>query len=62
MALLNLCTSYSAWWQGFAVERIGYPATLVVDSVFGLVGLLLLPLMRAPRAKDVPASAIAAPA
>jgi len=50
MALMNLCISYSAWWQGFAVERIGYPATLVVDSVFGLVGLLLLPLMRPPGA------------
>jgi PAT family beta-lactamase induction signal transducer AmpG len=49
MAMLNLCISYTAWWQGFAVERIGYPATLVVDSVFGLVGLLLLPLMRPPR-------------
>jgi len=50
MALMNLCISYSAWWQGFAVERIGYPATLVVDSLFGLVGLLLLPLMRPPGA------------
>ena len=50
MALLNLCISYTAWWQGFAVERIGYPATLVVDSAYGLVGLLLLPLMRPPRA------------
>ena len=26
MALMNLCISYTAWWQGFAVERIGYPA------------------------------------
>jgi PAT family beta-lactamase induction signal transducer AmpG len=48
MAVMNLCTSYTAAWQGYAVERIGYPATLVVDCVAGLIGLALLPLMR-PR-------------
>jgi PAT family beta-lactamase induction signal transducer AmpG len=50
MALLNLCISYTSWWQGFAVERVGYPMTLLIDSVVGLFGLLLLPLMRPPRA------------
>ena len=50
MALMNLCISYTATWQGYVVERIGYPATLVIDSVVGLFGLLLLPLMRPPRA------------
>jgi PAT family beta-lactamase induction signal transducer AmpG len=49
MAMLNLCISYTSWWQGFAVERIGYPATLVVDSLVGLFTLLLLPLMRPSR-------------
>jgi PAT family beta-lactamase induction signal transducer AmpG len=59
MALMNLCISYTAAWQGSLVERIGYPATLVVDSVVGLLGLALLPLMR-PReasATAVPAAA-----
>jgi PAT family beta-lactamase induction signal transducer AmpG len=50
MALMNLCISYTAAWQGYAVERIGYPATLVVDSLVGLAGMLLLPLMRPPNA------------
>ena len=51
MALMNLCISYTAYWQGFAVTRWGYPTTLVIDSVVGLVGLLLLPLMK-PRPKE----------
>ena len=49
MALLNLCISYTSWWQGLAVERFGYPTTLVVDSVVGLFGLFLLPLMKPPK-------------
>jgi MFS family permease len=47
MALLNLVTSYSAWWQGHAAARWGYPATLAADALAGLVGLSLLPLMTA---------------
>ncbi|MEO5843369.1 MAG: MFS transporter [Caldimonas sp.] len=50
MALMNLCISYTAAWQGHLIERIGYPATLVVDSIAGLLGLALLPLMRPSRA------------
>ena len=50
MALMNLCISYTAAWQGYAVERLGYPMTLVLDCVLGLVGMLLLPLMRPPGA------------
>ena len=60
MAMLNLCISYTSWWQGFAVERIGYPSTLIVDSVVGLFGLLLLPLMRPSRDKAAPSAAAAA--
>jgi PAT family beta-lactamase induction signal transducer AmpG len=60
MALMNLCISYTAAWQGYAVERIGYPATLVVDSVVGLLGLALLPLMRSAKADPVPAGAVPA--
>ena len=57
MALLNLCISYTSTWQGWAVERIGYPSTLLLDSIVGLFGLLLLPLMRPPRAKASEAAA-----
>ena len=61
MAMLNLCIAYTSTWQGWAIERIGYPSTLVVDSVVGLFGLLLLPLMRPPRREAaVPAGATAA--
>jgi PAT family beta-lactamase induction signal transducer AmpG len=49
MAMMNLCISYTAWWQGRAIERIGYPSTLLVDALLGLIGLLLLPLMRPRR-------------
>ncbi len=59
MAMLNLCISYTSTWQGYAVERIGYPSTLVIDSVVGLFGLLLLPLMRPPpRAAAPPPTAV----
>jgi len=45
MALMNLTISYSAAWQGWWIERFGYPGTLVVDVAFGMVCLALLPLM-----------------
>lgn len=45
MALLNLVIAYSARWQGWAVERWGYPRTLAADSVFGLLSIALLPLI-----------------
>ena len=62
MALLNLCISYTAWWQGFAVERFGYPLTLVADCAFGMTALLLLPLMRPPqRASAATATATPGP-
>jgi PAT family beta-lactamase induction signal transducer AmpG len=47
MALSNLVTTYTAWWQGLAMVRWGYPTTLVLDAALGLVVLLLLPLMKA---------------
>jgi predicted MFS family arabinose efflux permease len=52
MALSNMAISYSAAWQGAAVERLGYPVTLGVDAVVGLVGLALLPLL-APSKEPV---------
>jgi PAT family beta-lactamase induction signal transducer AmpG len=45
MALSNLCFSYSAAWQGFTLERWGYPATLTIDGLIGLVSIGVLPFM-----------------
>ena len=50
MALMNLTISYSAAWQGWWIERFGYPGTLLVDALFGLVCIATLPLM-SPRRK-----------
>jgi len=53
MALSNLAISYSAAWQGAAVEAWGYPVTMGIDAAFGLLGLTLLPLMkRSGKAND----------
>jgi predicted MFS family arabinose efflux permease len=49
MALMNVVISYTAWWQGYAIERFGYPTTLLIDSCFGLLCIAVLPLMGAPR-------------
>ena len=57
MALSNLCTAYTAYWQGFAVARWGYPTTLVIDSMVGLLVLATLPLMR-PRPADPAGAAV----
>jgi len=45
MALCNVVYAYTATWQGHALVRWGYPATLTADGLFGLVSLLLLPFM-----------------
>ena len=57
MALSNLCTAYTAYWQGFAVARWGYPTTLVIDSMVGLLVLATLPLMK-PRPADPAGAAV----
>lgn len=49
MALLNLNIAYSATWQGIAIEAIGYPKTMLIDAIFGLACLLLLPWIRTVR-------------
>jgi len=46
MALLNFVIWYSATWQGWAIERWGYPMTLLLDAVVGLVCLGVLPWIR----------------
>jgi len=49
MALLNLSIAYSATWQGIAIEALGYPTTMLIDAIFGLACLLVLPWIRAVR-------------
>jgi PAT family beta-lactamase induction signal transducer AmpG len=59
MALCNVVYSYSSTWQGHALQHWGYPATLTIDAAFGLVSILLLPLMGRRRRDpiDVPPAA-----
>ena len=51
MALMNLAISYSAAWQGRAIEALGYPATLALDAALGLLSVALLPLMATARTR-----------
>jgi hypothetical protein len=46
LALPNLAFSYSSFWQGLGVARLGYPLTLAADSLIGLASLALLPWLR----------------
>ncbi len=52
MALLNFAIAYSARWQGLAVERWGYPITLLLDSVAGIVCIAVLPFMGRLTTRD----------
>jgi PAT family beta-lactamase induction signal transducer AmpG len=56
MAMLNLTISYSAKWQGWAIERFGYPGTLALDAALGMIGVALLPFLK-PQ-KRVPVEAV----
>jgi len=51
MALCNLVITYSATWQGHAIERWGYPVTLTIDGVAGLVCIGLMPFMKIRRSE-----------
>ncbi len=53
MSLQNFVTAYRAWWQGTAIERIGYPATLLIDGLAGLLCVLLLPWMGSSVAESI---------
>lgn len=46
MAMMNLAISYSATWQGIAIEAWGYPTTMLVDGILGLACLIFLPWMK----------------
>ncbi|HSE63624.1 MAG TPA: MFS transporter [Thermoanaerobaculia bacterium] len=61
MALCNVVYAYTPKWQGISLVTIGYPATLAVDTVFGLLCLLVVPFVgtRGPRrAEPAPGAAI----
>lgn len=45
MALCNVVYSYTSTWQGRALGHWGYPTTLTIDGLFGLVSIALLPFM-----------------
>ncbi|MBN2475333.1 MAG: MFS transporter [Pirellulales bacterium] len=45
MSLLNVTISYSTVWTGYAAKNWGYPLTLSLDAVLGLLCIALLPLM-----------------
>jgi len=46
MAMMNLAIAYSATWQGIAIEALGYPKTLMIDGITGLLCLIVLPLIK----------------
>jgi PAT family beta-lactamase induction signal transducer AmpG len=46
MAMMNLAIAYSATWQGIAAEALGYPNTLLIDAVTGVLCLILLPFIK----------------
>ena len=54
MALMNLVISYTAFWQGHAIEAFGYPMTLVLDAVAGLLCLAVLAVVPFARRADGP--------
>ena len=65
MALLNYTIAYTAAWQGSAATRWGYPVTLGIDAVFGLLCLGVLPFLtprRAPAAAGAEPGAAVEPA
>ena len=62
MAMSNLVISYTSWWQGLSIVRWGYPATLVLDSILGLIVLFFLPFMSNRRAATASKAQTAQPA
>ena len=46
MAMSNLAISFGNYWQGMIAERIDYAAVLYVDSLIGLLVILLIPFLQ----------------
>ena len=61
MALCNLAYALSAKWQGHAAARLGYPWTLGLDAIVGLVCLLVLPFVAVPRVRASEPAGLAPP-
>jgi PAT family beta-lactamase induction signal transducer AmpG len=59
MALQNYAIAYTSQWQGIAIERFGYPKTLLLDCILGGLPILLLPFMT-PKRRDVADDAVLA--
>ena len=53
MALGNLVTTYTATWQGAAIVQYGYPTTLGLDALVGMLCILLLPWLGPRRAARI---------
>ncbi len=53
MAMMNLAIAYSATWQGIAIEALGYPKTLFIDALTGLLCLAVLPLIKASATAEM---------
>ncbi len=54
MAMMNLAIAYTAYWQGLAIDRWGYPTTLLLDAGLGLFGIALLPFVPLRKKGDAP--------
>lgn len=52
MAMMNLVIAYTSIWQGISIEALGYPTTLLIDAVTGLLCLAVLPFI---KRSDTPA-------
>lgn len=60
MAMMNLVTAYTSWWQGVVIEEWGYPVTLFIDASTGLICLAVLPFLF-QKAIAQPTASIPAP-
>ncbi|MFG0252015.1 MAG: MFS transporter [Phycisphaerales bacterium JB038] len=54
MALLNVGISYSAFWQGHAIDKLGYPTTLDLDVMVGFLCLAVLPFVKPRPSAELP--------
>lgn len=60
MGLMNLVTAYTAWWQGLVITRYGYPVTLALDGLAGLLCVLCFPLLVIRSSPSLPCNPDAA--
>lgn len=60
MALKNLALSYSNYWQGSAIDTLGYSLVFFIDGLVVMLPILLLPFM-VPRKSEEAAQPMSAP-